>query len=120
MVVWEEDTLFQTFAGTGAYDGFGYCVALSTDTHTLMVGASGVDSGTGEVVVHHHSTTTDQFTLHNTFNGEKENGRFGLAIAMTPMVWPWWCQQLGPILAGITSDWCTSTATLIDTGELKK
>ena len=44
VVVWESDVLFQTLLGTAARDSFGKCVALSAVTHTLLVGADGVDS----------------------------------------------------------------------------
>ncbi len=71
-VVWENGTPFQTLYGTAEYGRFGYSVALSSNTYTLLVGAPGVDDSTGRVVVHHRSTTSDQFVHHQTLNREGE------------------------------------------------
>ena len=85
-VVWENGTPFQTLYGTAEYGRFGYSVALSSNTYTLLVGAPGVDDSTGRVVVHHRSTTSDQFVHHQTLNREGERRAFdlfGWAIVMT-------------------------------------
>jgi len=36
VIVWENDTPFQTLYGTAEYGRFGYSVALSTNTRTLL------------------------------------------------------------------------------------
>ena len=84
MVIWKNDALFQTLFGTVAYDGFGACMELSTDTHTLLVGAAGFNSGHGAVAVYRRSTTVDQFRCHHTLKGEKAYESFGNTIAMIP------------------------------------